>query len=241
MEDDEVVAVQRPGNHAVMEDEEVDTLLQTALFASSTSPSSTGDKTEVHEPEIELRFKPKPGVDYAKAFSRAVQSAYEFGSLTGGSDIAYAARVLDGEGRDLIFSDRYLQYHIPENGTWNGLDPRTRRAAFSHILGVDAGACTAHDCLHSSSCSHCSAGRGHFQGCRHYHDLSVKQACSNCSASGNPMKCSGHVTHHRIDGALFTIERGSRRMLISSINRAASGRPSFWKRPDQAEEITLRH
>lgn len=152
--------------------------------------------TIAHPAELScLQFQPVVTTNYARAFARAVLAAYRSNSFPGASqkDRLYAERVVQGEGRDLVFRPGY----VASNTAWDGKDPRLRRAAFTHIFGVTAADCTVIGCPYrGNSCVGCETS-GTFEGCRHSHEVSKKLRCSNCEAGTKGTECS--VRHHRVD------------------------------------------
>lgn len=135
-----------------------------------------------------LQFEPAEDIDYARPFARAVLAAYRAGIFPGASskDRDLAERIVRGEGGDLVFHPDY----VAANELWNGKDPRIRRAALAHILGVSAEECPVEGCPYKGAgCLRC-VEPGMFQGCRHSHEISKKLTCSNCSVGADSANCS---------------------------------------------------
>lgn len=135
-----------------------------------------------------LQFRPSEDTDYARPFARAVLAAYRAELVPGANfkDRDLAERIVGGEGGGLVFRRGF----VASNEVCNGKDPRIRRAALTHILGVLAEDCGVQNCPYrGTGCLGC-LGSGMFEGCKHSHELSKKLRCSNCCVGTVSTECS---------------------------------------------------
>ncbi|KAK6388487.1 hypothetical protein LTR65_007824 [Meristemomyces frigidus] len=227
--------------------------LRDGMHSRSTSPSispETSGQDDIKHDDINLRFRPLAGVDYAKPYARAVLAGYRSGQLVQSRDPTcdLAKRVLRGEGQDLVFREVYLERRHPA-ALWDGAGRTLLRAAFVHILGVDAAECSLEGCLYGRrACGSCyPSATGYFEGCRHSHDISQGgQVCSNCYK--DPRGCSSHTAprdgHLKRKAECLDDDVGTaQQQRVGSIQPASpllreedAISPSYWRRGMRARQ-----
>lgn len=185
-----------------------------------------------------LQFCPTDSTNYARLFARAVLAAYRINLFPGASQknrIA-AERVVQGEGRDLVFRPSF----IAAGTLWNGEDPRLRRAALTHILGMPSAECKVEGCPYrESSCVGCEDPTfGVFAACRHSHDNPLKLGCSNCALGSTPSGCSVRDVKKKSD-QMDQEHRPAERDSRNCFPRAAGSRMDMRNSHGLLQESTL--